>query len=110
MLGVIDTEQDNRLIFQGRHKDHGATWNMARRGAVPTLCDHSFQGFRVFQWQVSTCFCKYPGKSPFQASFRLRLVSDTDSISETGMYANDLEEQPQANLMVIGVYAGNRVD
>jgi len=32
------------------------------------------------------------------------LESDTDSFSQTGIYAKDFEEQPQANLRVFGVY------
>ena len=40
-----------------------------------------------------------------QARVRFRLVFDTDSSSWTGIDAKDIEEQPQANLDVFGVYA-----
>ena len=40
-----------------------------------------------------------------QANCRFRLVFVADSISRTGIDAKDIEEQPQANLDVFGVYA-----
>ena len=32
-------------------------------------------------------------------------MSDADLFPETGIYANDLDEQPEANLKVFGMYA-----
>ena len=40
-----------------------------------------------------------------QANCRFRLVFVADSFSRTGIDAKDIEEQPQANLDVFGVYA-----
>ena len=46
-----------------------------------------------------------PNQLKLSAKSLNRLVFDADSYSRTGIDAKDIEEQPQANLDVFGVYA-----